>query len=279
MVDILITGRLVGGHPMTQRTVIDDKTKLPRTQSDGVTPLMQSYIGVAIAKTPGVDWKQTDWGQAMYQAAVAGWPNGEYNSPTFAWKVTDGDSAVPNTSGNKPCDREGYPGHWVVNCQTSIPIKCYHVGKYDPTQQIQNTNEIKPGDYCRVQLNVVANTPSKSPGIYVNPSLFELSRAGVEIILSGGPSAAEAFGGTQAQLPPNAQVSTQVPAPQVQEQQTVVPAPDFLNPQAGAGAVPEPPAPPAPPVEKFNVNGQVFTREALVAAKWTDDMINALPRA
>jgi len=43
-------GRLVSGHPMVARPVLDDKTKQPKLQRDGVTPQIDHYVGLAIPK-------------------------------------------------------------------------------------------------------------------------------------------------------------------------------------------------------------------------------------
>ena len=88
-------GRIVGGHPMTQHEVMDQVTNQPRLMANG-NKLMQSYVGLAIAKGQETHWNQTEWGQKIYQQAVTDWPNGEHGSPTFAWKITDGDSQIPN---------------------------------------------------------------------------------------------------------------------------------------------------------------------------------------
>jgi hypothetical protein len=282
-------GRLVGGHPMNSNAVVDDRTGQPKLQADGVTPRTEVYLGVAIPKAGEAHWNQTEWGQKIHQQAVADWPNGEYNAPAFAWKIVDGDSQVPNKRGRKPCEREGYPGHWILNLATGLPVKCYHAGRYDPTQQIQNKNEIKPGDYCRVLVTCRGNNPSQSPGVYLNPSLFELTRAGVEIVLDTGPSASDAFGGSAPQLPPGAQIDAAVQAPAAAPaipqqatpaaappvQQAVAPAPDFLNPPGAAPA-----APAAPEPVRYLVNGQAYTEAQLLAAPgWTAEHIAALPRA
>ncbi len=247
-------GRLVGGHPMEMHQVIDQLTNKPRMQADGVTPRMELYIGVAIAKGQETHWNQTPWGQQIYQAGVADWPNGEHGAAAFAWKVADGDSQIPNKKGKKPCDREGYPGHWVLNCSTALPLRCYHANKYDPTQQIQNKNEIKAGDYCRVVINCRGNGPCQSPGVYLNPALFELSRPGVEIILDNGPVAADAFGGGAA---------NNGPVPGAVNNAPVAPAPDILAP--------------APNVENvYTINNVQYTESQLIAAKWSAAQIAAL---
>ena len=143
-------GRLVGGHPMVGHAVKDDLTKLPKMQADGVTPQVQYYCGLAIAKGAETHWNQTEWGAKIWAEAVAAWPNGEYNHPAFSGKITDGDSQVPNKKMRTPASREGYPGHWVINAANGYPIKSYHRGMYDPTQVIQQKEAIKTGDYCRV---------------------------------------------------------------------------------------------------------------------------------
>lgn len=264
-------GRLVGGHPMVANPVIDDRTGTPKLQADGVTPRTEVYFGLALPKDGEAHWNQTEWGAKIYQQAVADWPAGEHAAPAFAWKIVDGDSQVPNKRGRKPCDREGYPGHWVLSLATGLPVKCYHSGKYDPTQQIQNKNEIKPGDYCRALVVCRGNAPSQSPGVYLNPSLFELSRAGTEIILDNGPSAAEAFGGGAATTP----ASNPPGNPGAPPATEVAPAPDFLNPPGAPGGAAAPP--PAP--VRYVLDGQAYTAEQLAAAKWSPEQIATLPRA
>lgn len=274
---LLPEGRLVGGHPMIMNPVKDDHGK-PKVGSDG-QPMTQTYIGVAIRKGTETDWKQTEWGQKIQAAAMSGWPNGEFNAPAFAWKIDDGDSTIPNKRGIAPCSREGYPGHWIVKCSTSLPVKCFHAGRYEPINQIQDKNEIKPGDYCRVFLNAKANNPSQSPGVYLNPSLFELSRAGELIVLDGGPSAADVFGGggAPAQSAPVQQPAAQPPAAGAPALQ---PARDFLQgPQPGAQ--PAPPAQPQQPAPepKFRTPQGDFTRAQLQGYGWNDQQIDALPQA
>lgn len=278
-------GRVVGGHPMVSRPVTDDRTGQPVLGGDG-QPRVDYYFGLAIPKEGEQHWNQTEWGAKIYRAAQTGWPNGEYQSPTFSWKVTDGDSPVPNKAGKKPCDREGWPGHWVLHLSTGIPIRCFHVGRYEPHLQIQNKDEIKAGDYGRAFINAKANNPSQSPGVYLNPQLFELSRAGQQIILDSGPDAGSVFGGSAPQVPPGAAVdnAVQQPAPGATPPPTAQPAPGATPPPAAQPATDAtpPPAephndflnPPPPAAEKrYEVGGQVYTESQLRAAKWTDAQI------
>lgn len=286
----LPVGRIVGGHPVRMNALIDDRTNQPKVNADG-TPAMEVYVGYAIPKTPGIDWRQTGWGQQLVAIAHRDWPRGEHGAPTFAWKVINGDSAVPNKRGIAPNTREGYSGHWILNTSTRFPIRCFHAGRLSPEQQIQNDKEIKPGDYGRLALDVKGNGSTDSPGIYLNPVIFVLDRAGIEIVLSSGPSAQDVFGDEPTvQLPPGAQVDPNVqqqPAaggtPPPVQTGAVQPAADFLNGPAGAAPPPPPPPaanatppPPPPPEKQYNVNGNLFTAAQLLASGWSQAQIDAL---
>lgn len=257
--------RLVNGHPM-KRTQITDKAGQPVINADG-SAKTDCYFGLAIPKTPGTDWKQTDWGKKIVQAAAAGWTNGEYDAAGFSWKIADGDSTIPNKKGKVPASRPGWVGHWILHCSTQFFVKCYHINKYDPMEQIQNPAEIKPGDYCKALLQVKANFPSESPGVYLNPSIFVLERPGEEIVLDSGTTAAEAFGGgTPAQVQHTSVTPPATPNPAAAAAPPVQPAPEFLTP-------------PAAQPEKYMVNGNVYTREQLTAAGWTDAQIATAQKA
>ncbi len=280
--EILIEGRVVNGHPMTRNNVTkkDEVTKVETPiLKDGVQ-VTDSYLALAIPKAAETHWNQTVWGQKMAERAAQDWPNGEHGAPTFSWKITDGDSAIPNKAQKKPCEREGWAGHWIIHCSTRFFIKCYHVGKYDPTQQIQDEKEIKTGDYARVLVGAKGNGPSASPGIYLNPMMFELSRAGQAIINDSGPAAADVFGGAAPNVPANAAVAPAV-APVVP---AITPATDFLNGPAAApapAAAPVAPAPVAAPVApaKRMFGGVAYEESALLAAQHTQAMINTYPIA
>lgn len=281
-------GRIVGGHPMIGNPVLDDRTNQPKLDNTG-NPRTEYYFALAIPKQGEQAWSQTDWGAKIHQAAQMGWPNGEHAAPTFAWKIVDGDSTIPNKAGKVPAQREGWAGHWVLHLATGIPVRCYHVGKYDPTQQIQNKDEIKPGDYGRACIMARGNAPSQSPGVYLNPSMFELSRAGQLIVLDSGPDAASVFGGQAPAVPANAAVDTGV-------QQTPPPAAGAVTPPPAGGDVQPPVTPPAephrdflnpaaqqqqtpPPERKFQYQGQVYAESQLRGWGWNDAQINSLPPA
>lgn len=247
-------GRIVGGHPMVHNEVKDNRGK-PKLNSSGET-YTAAFVALAIPKNGEADFKQTEWGRQMLAVAQSAWPGGQSQRPDFAWKVVDGDSQVPDKKNIKPCDREGYRGHWVIKASTNFQIKCYHVGKYDPAQQIQEPKEIQPGDYGRLLIQVKGNDSTDSPGIYVNPSLFELTRKGEYIELSTGTSAEEAFGGGSPSPAPAANTAP-APAPAAAPP-PVQPAHDILEP-------------------KLHVyQGQKYTKQQLLDAGWNEQQIATL---
>jgi hypothetical protein len=173
--------------------------------------MMDFFYACAIPKGQEQHWNQTPWGQQILAAGVEGWPGGEHNNRFFAWKVVDGDSTEIDQGGRAPCAKEGFPGHWIVKINSGFPTPCWHAGRLQAHEVIQNKNEIKCGDYMRAKISVRGNGPvTKSPGVYINPMMFELSRPGLQILSASIPDAGEAFGSSQAQLPNNAQVDNSV---------------------------------------------------------------------
>lgn len=291
--------RLVSGHPMVSYPVTD-KAGAPKLMATG-EPMNSTSVGLAFAKGPETHWNQTPWGAVIWNAGMAAWPNGEYQAPTFAWKVTDGDSPVPNKKGNKPCDQEGWSGHWILFLSTMFSIPSYHLGKYEAHQVIQNKAELKTGDYVRASFNCVGNNvngPCESPGVYINPVMLELSRAGQLIVSASAPDAAAAFGQSAPVIPTNALVDTaiqaqpaataQAPAltqqaPPIQQTvvtPTVTPAHDLVQPQTpGANATPPPVITPPPAEQSYNYNGAVYTESTLLAMPgWTPAHLATLPK-
>ena len=262
MAEVLLAGRIVAGHPMKDQNRYDDNGV--KIVKDG-KEVTQRYISLAIPKNGSTDWKQTEWGRVFYSEGtnpVSGYKNGEDQHPSFSWKITDGDSTIPNKRGKKPCDQQGQPGNWIVSIATELPYGCYHVGKYDPIQAIQNPDEITCGDNVRVLVDVKPNrrkdgSAAKTPGIYVNPRLLELSSKGEPIVTeASGPSASAVFGGG-------------APAP-------VAPTP---TPAAPAPATPPPATdllvtPPPVVEEKYSYNGAVYTKAQLLGMPgWSEELI------
>lgn len=242
---LLPCGRIVQGHPM-EANPVKDRQGNPKLNTLG-EPRVSFYIAVAIQKGQEQHWSQTEWGALIYQSGVENWPNGQYQHQSFAWKVVDGDSTQPDKNGTPWNQKEGFPGHWVVKMSQGFPYPCYHAGKYQPHEVIKNKNEIKCGDYVRVQVKTTGNGSNDSPGIYINPIQLELSRAGQQIISQSVPDASAAFGASQAVLPSNAMIDNavqpqpgMVPQGQPQHQVNNIPQPQTQN--VAPGQVVAPPA-------------------------------------
>jgi hypothetical protein len=280
-------GRLVAGHPMEFHGKTDSKTDQPIL--DKVTGLQATsmFSALAVPKGPEEHWNQTEWGAKVWQAGIECWTNNEHLAPAFAWKVRDGDSVIPNKYGDKPCDKEGYPGHWIIGVNTSWAVPTYYPGRYNPIQAIQDPKEIKRGDYMRILINAVGNKPSQSPGVYLNPVMFELTRAGIAIISTATVDANEKFGAVAGVLPQGALIDAGVVPPAAG---VVPPAAGVVPPAAGVvppapvepayDIVTPPPAPvipPAPPAHQMTALAQQsgYTYEALQAAGYSDDVMRS----
>lgn len=268
-------GRLVGGSIYEPQT--KDYQGRPLVAKDGVTPRVDYTFGVAIPKSAGVThWSQEAWGAPIWDLANAEFKNGETQRHDFSSKIIDGDSTIPNKAGRKPCDSEGYKGHWVVWFSGGYAPKVYNA---DGSQQILEPNAVKRGYYVQVFGNVSDNKPSQTAGLYMNHTYVALSAYGEEISSAPDVSAAK-FGGAPlpagasatptpafspappaAPVPPTA-VPPAAPVPPV----AVTPNPAILN----AGV---PPAPPVPPVRQMTALANGATYEQMIALGWTDALL------
>lgn len=269
-------GRMVQGHPMELHPVTD-RNNVPKINKRGEAQ-QQAYVGLAIKKNGESHWNQTDWGAQIWAAGQAGWPSGEWQFDSFAWKVTDGDSVKINKRGKRPCDQEGFPGHWIIGASNGFMPDCFANRNY--STQVMRKETFKRGDYIRLCLSVKPNDSTESPGIYVNMLGCELIQAGVEIVGSSF-DAQGTFGATPAAtLPEGAQVDPNMSAPASGAPQQTAPAAPSATPATGAPAAP-PAAPvpghttPPPAPDFLTVNGQQYTADQLRAGGWTEDQINA----
>lgn len=301
-------GRIVAGDPFKANT--KDAEGRPLVVKNGPNagqPRVEYYIGVAIPKT---DMGYNELYEIIYGAARAAFPNmfdaaGACINPKFSFKLTDGDSTVPNTKGIAPCAREGYKGHWIVNLSNGFPPKCY---TQNGDTLITDPAMLKKGYYVRVYGDVKSNGSLQQPGVFLNFSMIELVGYGEEI--HSGPDGAAVFGGkpagilpagasatpiasttTLAQPPaasagvpqatPPASSNTQMVAPpDAAPAQTPAPAQDFLNPPASTPApnvTPTPAPAPAGPAEiKYLHEGVGYTQAQLTASGWTEAQITSL---
>lgn len=273
-------GRLVMGSLYKARDKdAEGKPLVIKTGPDAGKARVDFFIAVAIPKEPGhTHWAQTQWGQLIYQAGAAAFPNA-YQAPTFAWKIDDGDSQIPNRRGNRPCDNEGWPGHWIVKLSGGYAPKVYSQPSAGTFVELTTPDAVKPGYWVQAAGNVSGNGSAQQPGIYLNHSgvLFiredkvivmgpdaatMFAGAAVSAALPGGaPAMPFAAPGAPAALPgvpvaypgapgPAAMPAAPVAAPVMPAAPVMVaPNPAFLAiPVPGAPALPPQPAMPAPPV-------------------------------
>ena len=254
-------GRLVQGSLYEgQTTDAEGRPLISKTGANQGQPRVNFYFAIAIPKGLEGDWRQTSWGQKLLNVGLKGFPQGQTNSPSFAWKVVDGDSQVPNKKGRKPCDREGYPAHWILNFSSSIaPNICNANG----TQQILEKDAVKLGDYIQVYGSVVDNESMQQPGVFLNHQYVAFAGYGERIVLGIDPKDI-GFGADP--LPAGA---------------SLTPIESGFNP-APAQKMPLPPAypeiltPPVPlsaPKRTLTPKSNGATYEQLLAAGWTDDLL------
>jgi len=229
-------GRLVAGNVFTPNTTDNQgKPLLIKSGPNIGQPTQDFFIALAIPKNdPG--WPALE---AQIKAiGVADFPGGETARPDFAWKIDDGDSTVLNKANKKNCDKQGYPGHWVIRFGGSFAPQVYSTGA---TELLTDPERIKRGYYIRVYGSCKGNSNPQMPSVYLNPSMVEFIGYGEE--LTSGPDGAAIFGGAPvAALPAGASATPLAPATPLAA--PVAAAPVAAAPVAAApvAAAPNPPA-------------------------------------
>lgn len=258
-------GRLVQGSLYdAQTTNAEGKPLTVRTGANAGQQRKEYYFAIALRKGQEPHWSQTEWGKIIWDVGHKGFPNGQADSPTFAWKIIDGDSQVPNRVGRKPCDREGYPGHWVLNFTSGFAPSVYNA---DGSKQIVEEDAVNLGDYIQVYGNVGDNGSTQQPGVFLNHSMVALAGYGERIVLGADP---KAVGFGQSPLPPGAS-----PTPLAQG---FNPAPTALEVQECAAIQPPPYTQILTPPTTVKTHVMLpaaggATYEQLIGAGWTDELL------
>jgi hypothetical protein len=229
-------GRLVYGSLYKPRD--KDAQGNPLTIKSGPNvgkPKVEYGFGIAIPKGPEQHWAQTEWGQKIWGVGHTAFPGGQTTQrEDFAWKVMDGDSTKLNKNNKRPCDQEGFKGHWILKFSSSYPPKIYRPNGQGAYEQLVEQDAIKNGYYVQVNGTVGGNNSPQTPGVYLNHSMVCFSGYGAEI--TSGPDVNQAGFG-QAPLPPGA---SQIPLA------ANVPLPSAPTIPAIPGAPMMPPAPMLP---------------------------------
>jgi hypothetical protein len=274
-------------------TDAEGKQLVIKTGPNAGQPRVNYFFALAIPKNPGeTHWAQSAWGQQIWNTGNLAFPN-IAQSPAFAWKIDDGDSAIPNKKGRKPCDNEGWKGHWILKLSGGFAPKVY---QQEGAGYVQVTQKdfCKPGYFVEVAFSVEGNGSAQQPGVYLNHSMVAFRAYGPEIVF--GPDVASAGFG-QTPLPAGASLTPAPSAiPMPQAPQGVVPAPLVPNgsapmlPAAAPGvpvipnvqfaqipvapAVPAaPPAPPAPVGRRMTGLAMNIPYDSYIQQGWTDAML------
>jgi len=251
-------GRIVMGSLYDPSTTdAEGKPLVVKTGLNAGKPRVNYFFALAIPKGAEPHWAHTPWGQQIWNVGNQAFPNAA-QSPAFAWKIEDGDSQIPNKKGRKPCDNEGWRGHWILKFSGGFAPKVYQQEGAGYVQVMQK-DFCKPGYFVEVAFSVDGNGSQSQPGVYINHSMVCFRAYGPEI--SFGPDVASAGFG-QSALPAGASMTPPagaIPMPQAPAAAPAAYAPPALPgvpqipgaapaPLAPAGSVPMPyaPAPGAP---------------------------------
>ena len=253
-------GRLVMGSLYTANT--KNMQDEPLKDKEG-NPRREFWFNIAIEKKGELHWNQTEWGKIIYDLAVKSYPGGQFKSQNFSWKIIDGDSTEVNTEGNRPCDREGYKGHWVLRFKSGFaPILLNE----DATPFLLPTGAINCGDYIQVFGNISPNNSTLQPGIYLNFTHVAFMAYGQKIVTTVDPKSI-GFGGA---LPTGA---SKTPVMQGIAQPSHTPAPTYTSPTP-------PPTQPSPPPYTGVLQPKIMLPaangipyEAYVKEGWTDALL------
>lgn len=266
-------GRLVRGSLYQgQDKDAEGNPLVVKTGVDKGKPRVDYFFALAIPKAGEQHWSQTAWGAIVWQVGHTCWPNGQAQAPGFSWKIVDGDSAVPNKRGKKPCDQPGYKGHWILHFSSGFAPRIFNA---NGTAPVTEPGAVKLGYFIQVNASVDGNESATQPGVYLNHNMVAFSAYGEEIVLGPDPTQA-GFG--QSPLPAGASAAPigAMPAgavpPPVVAPPAAVPPPVAVAPNPAFTAVP-PPVAPAAPVRQMTAKANGFTYEQLIAAGWTDQTL------
>ena len=270
------TGRLVQGSLYVGSTKdAEGKPLIFKTGERMGQPRVNFYLAIAVPKRGETHWGSTPWGAKILEVGRKGFPNGQTNSPSFSWKITNGDSTEPNKNGTVPVNCEGFAGCWILKFSGSQVPSILTLDDQGKTQPLLEKDAIKPGDYIQIQGSVSDNESQQQPGVYLNHNYVCFRHIGERIFLGVDP---DSIGFGKDDLPPGAGIAN-------------APLSTYGLPGAGmayvAPPIPSAPAPhpgilnPTPAAPPANVTARVRvmtpraenTYEAYIAAGWNDTQL------
>lgn len=264
------TGRLVQGSLYVPNTKdAEGKILVFKTGDKIGQPRTDFYIAIAVKKTNETHWSQTEWGKKIWAAGHKGFPNGQADSPSFAWKIIDGDSTIPNRRGTIPANCDGFAGCWILKFNGSQAPTLLTLDSNNKTKSLLEKDAIKPGDFIQIQGNVSDNESLQQPGVFLNHNMICFRGHGERIILGVDPDSV-GFGNDQ--LPQGASLQ---PVGNFTTPSVAIPLPvPIANIAAPAPVTPYPeirmPPVPAPVQSKVMGPAAQGTYEQYVTMGWTD---------
>lgn len=180
-------GRLVLGSVHTGKGTDDFNGGIPYTYKSGPKAGQQKFMQwflLAITKRKSDEkWESTKWGKELYDLGAKIHPK-VYKSPTFSWKITDGDSDIPNSKGKAPCEREGYKNHWVLSFRQWSPTENSETPIYtrDGKGRLEAGVKVNCGDYIQVSANIKDNNSPNKPGLLLAQRAISYCAFGDRII-------------------------------------------------------------------------------------------------
>ena len=259
--------RLVQGSLYVPQTT--DALNKPLKTKDG-NPRVNYFFAVAVPKGAERHWNETSWGRIIVAVAREAFPDGKSELPSFAWKVGDGDSTVPNSEGYKPCDNDGFPGNWIVRFSGGFAPQIVDAANLQP---ILETDFIKLGDWIEVAGNVAGNgaKSNPNPGVFLNHAAVAFRAYGQRITPKTTVDVSK-LGFGKSSLPPGVGTSP--------------PPSGFSQPPAATVSTPPPMAAPAPHTAILNppvppvAQGRVMFPKAqgiaygdYIKSGWTDELL------
>jgi len=269
MTDVITTpvGRLVEGslYKGNDRDA-DGNPLIYKSGKNAGQSRVDFYFAVAIPKGSEAHWNQTEWGQTVENVAKAAFPK-TYQRHDFSWKITDGDSTVLNKANRRPCDKEGFPGHWIIRFSRPFSPKIWNA---DGTKQLMDEDVVNLGDYVQVHASVAGNSSDKTPGVYINHLLVAFSGYGERILL--GPDA-RTVGFGQSPLPAGASTTPPPGLVVSHTNQVTLPSTPVEIPPAYPQILTVATPPPPPVVRVMLPAAQGLTYEQYKASGWTDEQM------
>lgn len=298
------TGRILWGSLYTPNEKdFDGKPLTVKTGPQAGQPRKEYVFGLAIPKGPEQHWASTEWGAKIWAIGHAAFP-AQAQRPDFAWKVTDGDSTVPNKNNRIPNKQEGAPGHWILRLGSSFAPGLFTLIGQPPNTPapLLEANAIQPGFYVQVNLDCAGNGNEKNAGVYLNHRMVCLVAFGT--VIRSGPDPSTVGFGQPAALPQGASLTPPAggftpPAPAAVPAPAPAPAyappppvamqqPPYVPPAPAPAAAYQPPppapvaahpavAPPPPPPAAAAPAGPQMTAlaggqsyQSFIGAGWTD---------